>query len=478
MSGVSLVWFRQDLRLSDNPALTEAAARGNPIAAVFILDDQTPGEWKQGGASRWWLHFSLDSLARDLDQHGLRLILRRGPAQDIIPSLANALQADAIFWNRCYDPAIVARDTALKERLKADGREVHTFNALLLHEPDRLKTGAGTPFKVFTPFYRALKAQGIADPLTVPPGLAGAPPQASDALAAWKLLPTKPDWAGGLRANWIPGETEARKRYNHFVDVCLKGYAINRNLPDGDTTSRLSPRLHHGELSPRQLWHAVRNEQAQSGEQADTDKFLSELAWREFAYYNLYHFPSLPEQPMDARYRDFPYLTDDSRLKAWQRGRTGYPVIDAAMRQLWQIGWMHNRMRLATSSFLVKHLGISWHTGTRWFWDTLIDADLANNALGWQWIAGCGPDAAPYFRIFNPIIQGQKFDPDGGYVREYVPELARLPKQHIHTPWLAPAGVLKAAGVTLGETYPYPVVDHAAARAAALARSRRREAQA
>ena len=347
MSGVSLVWFRQDLRLADNPALTEAAERGNPIACVSVLDDETPGSWKQGGASRWWLHHSLESLTKSLEPHGMQLILRRGRADRIISELATTLEADAVFWNRCYDPASIKRDTVLKEALKRDGIEVHTFNALLLHEPDRLKTGGGTAFKVFTPFYRVLRTETVGDPLPVPHGLKGVPSQKSDALKDWKLLPTKPDWAGGLRATWTPGEPAARKRFNHFVDESLKGYAVARDLPDGDTTSRLSPSLHHGEISPRQLWHALINEQSRGGAHGDVDKFLSEIAWREFAYYNLYHFPDLPTTALDPRYREFPYIENGKLLHAWQRGQTGYPVIDAAMRQLWQIGWMHNRVRLA-----------------------------------------------------------------------------------------------------------------------------------
>ena len=473
MSGApSIVWFRNDLRLADNPALNAAAEHG-PVVAVYILDDIAPGEWKMGAASRWWLHHSLTALSASLEKLGITLVLRQGAAAEIVPALVKETGAIAVFWNRLYEPWAMKRDQALKEALTKSGVEAHSFNASLLHEPERLKTGGGTPFKVFTPFYRALKAQAMPEPCKAPGKLQAGPKAKSDRLESWKLLPTHPDWAGGMRDTWKSGEAEAKKLFTRFIDEALHVYAEDRNFPDRESTSRLSPYLHFGEVSPRQVWHALHGELAKHGKgDASADKFFSELGWREFAYYCLYHNPDMPEQPNNKRYLTFPHVRNDAHLHAWQHGRTGYPLIDAAIHQLWQTGWMHNRMRLAASSFLVKHLGISWVEGEHWFWDTLVDADLASNALGWQWIAGTGPDAAPYFRIFNPVTQSEKFDADGAYIRRYLPELAKMPAKYIHAPWTAPAEVLQQAGVALGVTYPKPIVDHATAREAALARNR------
>ncbi len=469
MTATSLVWFRQDLRLADNPALSEAARRG-PVTAVYILDDETPGEWKMGGASRWWLHGSLASLAASLEKLGVPLVLRRGRADSVLLELARQAQADAVFWNRCYEPYATARDTRIKAGLEAAGIQATSFSASLLHEPWAVKTGGGTPFRVFTPYWRAARAIDVDTPLPVPKDIVGGMKVASERLEAWKLLPTHPDWAGGIRATWKPGEAEARKRFQSFIDESVHRYASHRDQPSVDASSRLSPYLHFGEISPRQIWHAVQGELTKGNADvtANADKFFSEVAWRDFSYYTLFHFPDLPEKPFDRKFENFPYVTDNELLHAWQGGRTGYPLIDAGIRQLWQTGWMHNRVRLAASSFLVKHLRISWREGERWFWDTLVDADLANNSLGWQWIAGSGPDASPWFRVFNPTLQARKFDPQGHYIRRFVPELAKLPDKYLHAPWEAPADVLAQAGVQLGKTYPVPIVDHAKARLAAI----------
>jgi deoxyribodipyrimidine photo-lyase len=461
----SLVWFRQDLRLADNSALHAAAARGQPIIALYVLDDATSGHWKPGGASRWWLHYSLEKLAASLAEHKITLLLARGNAADTVLHLVHDHKIDAVFWNRCYEPYAVRRDSELKDRFKTAGIEAHSFNGSLLHEPWTVLTGSQTPYKVFTPYWKAAqKAAAIEKPLPVPQNLKGANIAAMDRLADWRLLPTQPDWAGGLRDCWQPGEAAGQQRLRDFAKS-MHGYAEQRNQPGQAVTSRLSPYLHFGEVSPRQVWHEI--EKAGTGH--DAEKFLSELGWREFSYYLLYHFPTLPESAFNPHFEGFKWRGNPAHLKAWQQGKTGYPIVDAGMRELWQTGWMHNRVRMITASFLIKHLGIDWRTGADWFWDTLVCADLAANSASWQWVAGSGADAAPYFRIFNPILQSEKFDAEGGYIRRYVPELAQLPAKYLHTPWETPEMVLLAAGVKLGETYPYPIVEHNTARLAALA---------
>jgi deoxyribodipyrimidine photo-lyase len=462
----TIVWFRQDLRIRDNPALAAAAALG-PILPVYILDEITPGpHWRHGGASRWWLHCSLTALADELGA----LTLRRGDPRTILPALIEETGATAVYWNRCYEPFAVDRDSQLKASLQAKGIEVASFNSSLLHEPWELTTGSGGAFKVYTPFWRASRARSVTYPFPV-----GQPPKANivswagDLLAKWNLLPTKPDWATGWQHLWQPGETGALAKLDKFVSSGLAGYRTRRDRPDLDGSSRLSPHLHFGEISPRQIWARLAVEAEDSSKRADVEKFCEELGWREFAYHLLYHFPSLPEDNWRRSFDRFPWRKNDRDFAAWQTGHTGYPFVDAAMRELWQTGWMHNRARMVAASFLVKHLRIDWRRGEAWFWDTLVDADLANNAAGWQWVAGSGADAAPYFRIFNPIVQGRKFDASGNYVRRWCPELARLSDDHIHAPFEAPPDVLAQCGVRLGENYPHPIVDHTAARRAALA---------
>ncbi|MCA0450578.1 MAG: DNA photolyase family protein [Proteobacteria bacterium] len=455
-----LVWFRQDLRLADNPALRAAIETGAPVVPVYILDDETPGQWKRGGASRWWLHHSLASLARDLEKRGAKLILRRGKAGDVLAKLIAETKASGVYWNRCYEPFAVNRDKALKAALEAKGLAARSFNASLIFEPLTVLSKSGTPFRVFTPFWKACLA-AEAPPLPIPapkkiPAPATSPK--SDALDAWKLLPTKPDWAGGF-AVWTPGEAGAQARLMRFVGEALDGYGNLRDRPDIEGTSRLSPHLHFGEISPRQCFHAG----------AASPKFQSELGWREFSAHLLFSQPDLPETSLRREFAEFPWRENKAHLRAWQKGQTGYPIVDAGMRELWQTGWMHNRVRMIAASFLVKHLLQPWRAGEDWFWDTLVDADLASNAASWQWVAGCGADAAPYFRIFNPILQGAKFDPDGTYIRRFVPELAKLPTKYLFAPWEAPDAVLAQAGVVLGKTYPKPIVDHGEARTRALA---------
>jgi deoxyribodipyrimidine photo-lyase len=461
----TIVWFRRDLRLSDNPALAAAAARGT-VVPIFVLDESpSASRWRPGAASRWWLHHSLAALASDLG----RLDLFRGDPSELLPRIVSQTGARAVYWNRCYEPHAIARDKALKAALQARGIEVRSFNASLLHEPWEVKTRAGGPFKVFTPFWRAAASRSVAAPLAAPAITIDRASSAGDSLDDWDLLPRRPNWAAGWDALWRPGEAGAQARLDAFATVALADYASRRNRPAVTGTSRLSPHLHWGEISPRQIWARLTlAAEEEPSARAGANKFLSELGWREFAYHLLYHFPALPDRNWRAEFDAYPWRESADDLRAWQRGLTGYPFVDAGMRELWQTGWMHNRVRMAVASFLIKHLRIDWRLGEAWFWDTLVDADLANNATSWQWVAGSGADASPYFRIFNPVSQGQKFDPDGDYVRRWCPELARLPDKYLFAPFDAPDDVLDEAGVALGKSYPLPIVSHAAARAAAL----------
>jgi deoxyribodipyrimidine photo-lyase len=469
------MWFRQDLRVRDNAALAAAAATLQPVIPVFVLDTTAAGEWAAGGASRWWLHRSVASLKQNFARLGSRLILRRGASVDVLLDIAARTGARSIHFSRTYEPHNVRLEHDLSARGRAQGVVVRRFAGTLLAEPESLATKDGNPFRLFTPFWRALSSSYR--PRTQPPPLERltAPKHwpTSDDLNAWQLLPLKPDWAGGLRMSWEPGEAGAERRLGEFMDDALADYATNRDRPDLAGTSRLSPHLHFGELSPHQCWLAIemaRQRMPQSASSATS--FLRELGWREFSYHLLHHWPSLPVEPFRPQFAAFPWERDEAlsraHFAAWSRGKTGYPIVDAGMRQLWQTGWMHNRVRMIAASFLTKHLLMPWQTGARWFWDTLVDADLASNSASWQWVAGCGADAAPYFRIFNPILQGQKFDPTGAYVRQFVPEIAGLPDAYLHQPWTAPDDVLARAGVRLGDTYPRPIIAHDAARQRAL----------
>ena len=461
----AIVWFRDDLRLSDNPALTEAAAGGEPLVALYVLDDAAMGAWRPGAASRWWLHHALTSLAADLATRGVPLVLRRGAADVALFSLIAETKARSVYWNRIYEPWAVRRDGEIKARLHAEGVKAQSFNGSLLFEPSELRKPQGDPYRVFTPFWRACLVRPAPEaPLPAPARFLGAPAPKSERLDDWRLLPTKPDWAGGLREAWTPGESAAQAKLADFAKTRAAQYGAGRDAIGEDGVSRLSPHLHFGEVSPRQIWRAVSSQTGEAGA-----PYLRQLGWREFSRHLLFANPNLAEEPLDRSFTRFPWRKDAAGLAAWRKGRTGYPLVDAGMRELWRTGYMHNRVRMVAASFLIKHLLIHWREGEAWFWDTLVDADLANNAASWQWVAGCGADAAPYFRIFNPVLQGEKFDSEGVYVRRFVPELARLKAKWIHRPWEAPEAVLEAAGVRLGETYPRPMVDHAAARARALA---------
>ena len=436
-----LFWFRRDLRLADNRALTEAAASGQPIIPVYVPDAQD-----EGGASRWWLHHSLASLDRELRDRGSSLLLRPGKPEQVLPRLASETGADAVYFNRRYEPVSRAQESALEDGLDAS---VDTFGCHdnLISRPADLQTQSGGYYRVFTPFWKASSALGDPpEPLPVPSSLRFAEHSAeSTPLDELRLLPTTPDWAGGLRDTWTPGEPAALELIDDLAPT-LRDYAAHRDRPDLDVTSRLSPYLHFGEISPRQVWHGVRRLEAQGQALAGADAFLRQLYWREFSAYLLFHYPELPSAPLRPEFEHFPWLDDDEHLRAWQQGKTGFPIVDAGMRQLWHTGWMHNRVRMIVASFLVKDLMIPWQRGAEWFLDTLVDADLANNSASWQWVAGCGSDAAPYFRVFNPDLQAQKFDPDGDYVRRWIPELSGKSD----------------------DAYPDPIVDHAAARERAL----------
>ncbi len=462
-----VLWFRNDLRLSDHAALAAAAATG-PMVAVFVLDEEAAGAWALGGASRWWLHHSLATLDAGLREAGGSLVLRRGRADVELARLAAETDASTVFAGFAAEPWAREQETRLAEQLAKDGRALRLQRTVSLFDLGSIRTGAGAPYSVYSPFARACFAAGPPAPQPSPPRIE--PPRTtprSDRLDDWALLPTRPDWAGGLRATWQPGEAGAHARLERFLASALAEYHIGRNQTGQEGTSMLSPHLHLGEISPVQVWHAVNQAAESRGKGSET--YLKEILWREFSLHLLWHHPDLPTAPLRADFARMAFRSDAAALRAWQRGRTGVPMVDAAMRQLWHLGWMHNRVRMVVASFLVKHLLLPWQDGQAWFWDTLVDADLASNSASWQWVAGSGADAAPYFRVFNPVLQGEKFDPDGAFVRRWVPELAKLGDKHIHAPWNAPDTALAAAGVTLGKTYPRPIVDLGEGRERALA---------
>lgn len=415
----TLVWLRDDLRLADNPALRAAADRDEPVVVLYVLDEESPGIRSLGGAAKWWLHGSLERLGERIAERGSTLVLRRGRAADVVPSVAADVDASAVFWNRRYGGPERTVDTRIKAALREDHREASSFSATLLFEPWTVRTGAGTPYAVFTPFWKACLALPAPRGPVAEPRELDAPARRvdSDALDDWGLLPRNPDWAGGLRETWTPGELAARQRLREFIADDAAHYDRARDEPDAGATSLLSPRLRWGELSPHQVWHAA----VESG--APLHGFLSELGWREFAWHTLFHAPDLATKNLRPQFDAFPWpRLRPTLLEAWQRGRTGIPLVDAGMRELWRTGFMHNRVRMVTASFLVKNLLVHWHHGEEWFWDTLVDADAANNPFNWQWVAGSGADAAPYFRVFNPELQAKKFDPQGRYIARWAPD--------------------------------------------------------
>jgi deoxyribodipyrimidine photo-lyase len=465
-----IVWFRDDLRLSDHPALHAASSTGAPVICLYVLDEP-PNVRLLGGAARWWLAQSLRALQKSLGSIGSALVLRKGPAAEIIAALARATQARAVFWNEIAQAPHQAVAKGVAAALREIGVASQSFPGDLLIAPTEVRTKEGRGLRVFTPFWRRVQASGDPPkPVPAPKALCPIPDLASDTIESWRLEPTRPDWAGGLRETWQPGEMSAQARLGAFLETGVAGYSIDRDRPDREATSGLSPHLRFGEISPRQVWHAARF--AVAGRPAlatDIDKLLSELGWREFCRHLLFDVPDLATLNLQAPFDAFPWRHDEAALRAWQRGRTGYPIVDAGMRQLWHTGVMHNRVRMVAASFLVKHLLIDWREGEKWFWDTLVDADPGSNPANWQWVAGSGADAAPYFRVFNPILQGAKFDSEGAYIRRWVPEIARLPASLIHQPWSATPLELAGADVELGNTYPEPIIDHRAARERALA---------
>lgn len=467
-----ICWFRSDLRLHDNAALTAAIETGQPVLPVYILDDQSPDIWKRGGASRWWLHHSLSALDAALQKAGLHpLILARGNAREALPKIIQKTGASGVYWNRCYEPWAMQRDKEIKSGLKDDGIDVQSFAGYLLFEPWEIKNKSGQSYRVYTPFSKACfeKAEALKPALDIPKiqhKHKGAAAYQDLSLNDLGLIP-KIKWYSGMQEIWHPGEAGALARFEDFLNDLIGDYKSARDFPAQEGVSRLSPHLHFGEISPCYIWHAVR---VQMDKKKSSKNFathalgwLRQLVWREFSYHLLYEAPDFPEKPWNKKFSAFPWHQDDEALKKWQKGQTGYPIIDAGMRQLWQTGWMHNRVRMIVGSFLVKNLLLHWRDGEDWFWDTLVDADLGNNAAGWQWIAGCGADAAPYFRVFNPVLQSKKFDPDGAYIRQYVPELKDLPDEYLHTPWDAPPMIRQMA-----KNYPPPMVDLAQSRDRAL----------
>jgi deoxyribodipyrimidine photo-lyase len=466
-----IFWFRQDLRLADNPALAAVADR--PVLPIYVIEQADPAEdrWLPGGAARWWLQRSLRALGAALEQRGAALRVLRGRPEVVLPALARQAGATEVLAGRRYDPGGRSRDRAVAAALEAAGCRLQLVTSSVLREPATFAAGNGRPYAVFTPFARALAAlDDPGTPLPAPARLRAAAGVAGEGEALLQALypgPGEPDWAAAFPSLWTPGEAGAAARLDRFMSGPLRDYAKRRNEPGIEGSSGLSPHLRWGEVSPRQVWHAALG--ASGGDRDAAWPFLTEILWREFSYHLLWHRPELPEAPLRTEYGRFAFQPDAALLRAWQRGCTGYPIVDAGMRQLWQLGWMHNRVRMVAASLLVKHLLQPWQDGAAWFWDTLVDADLASNSASWQWVAGCGTDAAPYFRVFNPVLQGEKFDPEGRYVRRFLPELAGLPDRVLHRPWEAPDAVLRQAGVTLGQEYPRPVIDHGEGRRRALA---------
>ena len=463
--GIAIHWFRQDLRITDNPSL-ETAAEFDAVLPIYILDDENSQEFKMGSASRWWLHNSLQSLNESLD--GKLSIYSQNP-EIVIQELLKKYEVKAVFWNRCYEPWRIDRDIDIKAYLDDKNIENKSFNSHLLWEPWEISKDDGTPYRVFTPYYKkgCLNAEEPRLPsknLKIDTIFYDQDCEQIDTL---DLLP-RINWYSQIQEAWKPGEDGAQKRLDQFLKEGLLDYKEGRNFPFKENVSRLSPHLHFGEISPNEVWYQAKTKESVSGIQKSLEHFLSELGWREFSYYLLYHFPSLPKQNFQAKFNKFPWIKNESFLESWQKGETGYPIVDAGMRELWQTGYMHNRLRMVVGSFLVKNLLIDWREGEDWFWDCLVDADLASNSAGWQWVAGSGADAAPYFRIFNPVTQGLKFDPEGEYTKKYVPELKLLPNKFLFSPWEAPKEILEKAGIELGKDYPEPIVDLKYSRELAL----------
>ena len=464
--GTAIHWFRQDLRLSDNPAL-DSAAQYETLIPIYILDEVNSGEFKMGAASKWWLHQSLTKLNESLDG---KLLVYQGNPHEILNKLIEEQEVSYVTWNRCYEPWRIDRDKEIKRNFEDKNVAVESFSASLLWEPWTISKDDGTPYRVFTPFYK--KGCLNSEEPRLPAGKVDlsnlySDDLSSDSITDLNLLPTI-KWYESFEEEWNPGEIGAEQNLNSFLDSGLLNYKEGRNFPSQEFVSRLSPHLHFGEISPNEVWYRAKTKEGISGIEKSLAHFHSELGWREFSYYLLYHFPDLPNKNFQEKFDIFPWQENEEFLALWQKGNTGYPIVDAGMRELWQTGYMHNRLRMIVGSFLVKNLLIDWRFGERWFWDCLVDADLASNSASWQWVAGSGADAAPYFRIFNPITQGLKFDPEGEYTKKYVPELRDLPNKYLFSPWEAPENILADAGIELGKNYPKPMVDLKLSRETAL----------
>jgi deoxyribodipyrimidine photo-lyase len=472
-SSPSIMLFQSDLRLADNPALSAAVRRGQPLICLYVWNPKATGYDMPGAASRWWLHHSLQSLSANLQNVGNRLLIRMGHTHAVLLDLLSRFKHFHVFWNHSCEPAALESEGRILSLLEAKKVQGTGFYGNNLVDPASIKTQAEKPYRVFTPFWKRLQSKlPLSPPLPAPKTLPPPPTGnlKSKGVSSLQLLPTI-DWLQGIRESWTPGEKGAQAALKKFLRAPAKVYATDRDRPDVPHTSRMSPHLHFGEISPGKIWHTLQHAKQQNRNAQNRksyDAYLRQIAWREFAHYLLFHFPYTVHEPLYATYQAFPWRNETDSLSAWRKGLTGYPIVDAGMRELWHTGWMHNRVRMITASFLTKDLLLPWQKGAAWFWDTLVDADLANNTLGWQWVAGCGADASPFFRIFNPITQGVKFDPAGRYVRKWVPELAGLPAPWIHQPWEAPALMMAEANICLGETYPSPIIDHAAARNRAL----------
>ncbi|MGH8055445.1 MAG: cryptochrome/photolyase family protein [Stenotrophomonas sp.] len=460
---VAVVWFRRDLRLRDNPALQAAIDAGHQVLPVYIHAPDEEGAWVPGAASNAWLHHSLQRLDADLRGIGSSLVLRRGDSMAQLQAVIAQSGADAVYWNRKYEPATQPRDAAIKRGLREQGLQVESHNGYLLFEPWELSTQQGGPYKVFTPFWRNALRHWRLPAVSAAPVALSSPQVDSLALDALGLKPGRA-WDAGFWTHWQPGEAGALEALDVFIDGALNGYRERRDLPDRTGTSLLSPHLHFGEIAPWRIVQVLESQRS-AGRDADIDGYLRQLGWREFSWHLLHHFPQTSDVNLNPRFEHFAWApAQPALLEAWQQGRTGIPIIDAGMRELWTTGTMHNRVRMLVGSFLCKHLLMHWKEGARWFWDTLVDADLANNSMGWQWVAGTGADAAPYFRVFNPVTQAQKFDPQARYITRWVPELAGLPVKARFAPWLSPTLLAQVAPSYPGQ----PLVGLAEGREAAL----------
>lgn len=464
MKKICLLWLTQDLRISDHMPLRDAVKQGYEVIPLYIYSEEDEHPWSMGSASKWWLHHSLKSLCSSYEGKGSRLIIRKGKFLTVLKEMIEETGAEAIFYHKRVEPFARNSEDKLSGYFQKEGIGFHGYYDNLLFTPGSVLNGKNEPYQVYTPFYKACLKMPVPRPPIAQPDHLNKVNTSIQSLEVDELalLPSIP-WDKEFYTLWMPGEERAKERLKYFAAHNVAEYSTHRDYPYMDATSRLAPHFHFGEISPFQVWKVVEKASGEKG-----SSYLRQLIWREFAHHMLYHFPHTDVSPLREEFKHFPWKKNAKLFGVWKKGLTGYPIVDAGMRQLWRLGWMHNRLRMIVGSFLVKDLLIPWQEGEKWFWDTLVDADLSNNAFGWQWVGGCGADAAPYFRIFNPVIQGEKFDPEGQYVRAFVPELKDLPNEWIHKPWLAPEDVLRSAGVTLGKTYPHPVVDHNEARNLAL----------